>query len=96
MARDTSGVLATEDANLGFSEVAGTFSCALHAPITKQDTPHLYKLMQRTLVDAIHSTSSAKTQCFRTRPYLINKVPPCAATGSIGSYPSGHASAGWA
>jgi acid phosphatase (class A) len=90
------GVLATEDANLKFPDAAGTFSCALNAPITEQDTPHLYKLMQRSLVDAIRSTSSAKTHYLRPRPYLVNKVPPCAPTGSIGSYPSGHASTGWA
>src|SRR5271169_3312342 len=72
------GVLATEDANLKFPNAAGTFSCALNAPITEQDTPHLYKLMQRSLVDAIRSTSSAKTHYLRPRPYLVNKVPPCA------------------
>jgi acid phosphatase (class A) len=90
------GVLATLDANLKFPEAAGTFSCALNAPITERDTPHLYKLLQRSLVDAGQSTNSAKTHYLRPRPYLINKVPPCAPSGSIGSYPSGHASAGWA
>jgi acid phosphatase (class A) len=90
------GVLATEDADLAFPHVAGTFSCALNAPITEQDTPHLYKLLERSLVDAIHSTNSAKTYYLRARPYLANNVPPCAPTGSIGSYPSGHATTGWA
>jgi acid phosphatase (class A) len=90
------GVLATEDADLAFPHVAGTFSCALNAPITEQDTPHLYRLLERSLVDAIHSTDSAKTHYLRVRPYLVNKVPPCAPTGSVGSYPSGHATTGWA
>ena len=90
------GVLATEDADLAFPHVAGTFSCALNAPITEQDTPHLYRLLERSLVDAIHSTDSAKTHYLRARPYLVNNVPPCAPTGSIGSYPSGHATTGWA
>src|SRR5208283_863433 len=39
--------LAAEDADLTFPRVAGTFSCALNAPITERDTPHLYILMQR-------------------------------------------------
>jgi acid phosphatase (class A) len=33
--------LAIEDAELRFPEAAGTFSCALGAPVTEQDTPHL-------------------------------------------------------
>jgi acid phosphatase (class A) len=90
------GALATEDADLTFPHVAGTFSCALNAPITEQDTPRLYRLMERSLVDAINSTNSAKTHYLRARPYLVNKIPPCAPPGSIGSYPSGHATTGWA
>jgi acid phosphatase (class A) len=90
------GALATEDADLTFPHVAGTFACALNAPITQQDTPRLYRLMERSLVDAIDSTNSAKTHYLRARPYLVNKIPPCAPTGSVGSYPSGHATTGWA
>lgn len=90
------GALATEDADLTFPQVAGTFACALNAPITEQDTPHLYRLLERSLVDAIVSTNSAKNHYLRARPYLVNKIPPCAPTGSVGSYPSGHATTGWA
>jgi acid phosphatase (class A) len=95
--RDTlRGALATEDADLAFPHVAGTFSCALNTSITQQDTPHLYLLLERSLVDAFHSTNAAKDHYLRLRPYLVNKVPLCAPAGSIGSYPSGHATAGWA
>ena len=95
--RDTlRGALATEDADLAFPHVAGTFSCALGAPITEQDTPHLYQLLERSLVDAFRSIEAAKSHYLRVRPYLVNKVPPCAPPGSMGSYPSGHAAAGWA
>jgi acid phosphatase (class A) len=90
------GALATQDADLAFPHVAGTFSCALNTSITSQDTPRLYTLLERSMVDAFHSTDAAKDHYLRVRPYLVNKVPPCAPTGSIGSYPSGHASAGWA
>src|SRR5579864_757978 len=43
--------LAAEDANLKFPHAAGTFSCALHALVTEQDTPHLYLLLRRSLTD---------------------------------------------
>ena len=89
------GKLAIEDADLTFPHAAGSFSCALNAPITEQDTPRLYRLMQRSLVDAIHSTNSAKDHYLRPRPYLVNKTPLCAPTGTVGSYPSGHATTGW-
>ena len=90
------GALATEDADLTFPHVAGTFSCALSTSITEQDTPRLYRLLERSLVDALNSTNAAKNHYLRVRPNLVNKAPPCAPTGSVGSYPSGHATAGWA
>ncbi len=48
--------LATQDAELKFPEAAGTFSCAINAPITEKDTPLLYMLLRRTLTDAGLST----------------------------------------
>ena len=65
--------LAAEDANLKFPQAAGAFSCALNAPISEQDTPHLYNLLQRTLEDALHSTNMAKNHYMRTRPFLVNQ-----------------------
>jgi acid phosphatase (class A) len=93
--------LATEDANLKFPQVAGTFSCALNAPISEQETPHLYSLLQRTLEDALHSTNMAKNHYMRTRPFVVNKEPTCtpdweSSMMKSGSYPSGHTTIGWA
>ncbi|MGD9950314.1 MAG: phosphatase PAP2 family protein [Desulfobulbus sp.] len=93
--------LATEDANLKFPQAAGTFSCALDAPITEQDTPHLYDLLQRTLEDAHFSTYAAKNHYKRTRPFVVNKEPTCTPNNEThlrnsGSYPSGHTAIGWA
>ena len=93
--------LAAEDANLLFPRAAGTFSCALNAPITEEDTPHLYTLLRRTLGDAGVSTSGAKNRYKRARPFLENREPTCtpdeeARIGKEGSYPSGHSAAGWA
>ena len=40
-------VLAISDADLTFPHAAGAFSCALNAPVTEADTPHLYMLLRR-------------------------------------------------
>jgi acid phosphatase (class A) len=91
---------ATEDANLLFPRAAGTFSCALGAPVTEADTPHLYLVLRRVLSDAGASTGRAKDKYKRLRPFLVNKEPSCtpaeeAELGQQGSYPSGHSAAGW-
>ena len=93
--------LATEDANLMFPQTAGTFSCAMDAPITEQDMPHLYMLLRRTLADAGLSTYTAKDHYSRTRPFMINREPTCTPDEEEhlrkdGSYPSGHTAIGWA
>ncbi len=93
--------LASQDADLMFPQAAGTFSCALNAPITEQDTPHLYMLLRRTVTDAGLSTYTAKNHYNRTRPFVVNKEPTCtpedeAQLTEDGSYPSGHTAAGWA
>jgi acid phosphatase (class A) len=92
---------AISDANLRFPHAAGTFSCAVNAPITEADTPHLYMLLHRSLTDAAIATYAAKEHYNRQRPFLINKEPICTpeeqeALAKEGSYPSGHTSIGWA
>jgi acid phosphatase (class A) len=93
--------LAAEDANTEFPEAAGIFSCALNAPISEKDTPHLYLLLRRTLADAGASTDKGKIKYHRPRPFLVNNQPTCTPNLekymiSSGSYPSGHSTAGWA
>jgi acid phosphatase (class A) len=93
--------LAIQDAELMFPAAADAFSCALGAPITEKDTPHLYMLLRRTLADAGLSTYTAKNQYERKRPFRVNKEPTCtpeeeAHLKKDGSYPSGHTAIGWA
>jgi len=93
--------LAAEDAKLMFPQAAGTFSCALDAPITEEDTPQLYTLLRRTISDAGFATYTAKEHYMRNRPFVVNKEPTCCPDqeGYLmknGSYPSGHAAIGWA
>ena len=93
--------LAAEDAFLKFPEAADTFSCALNAPITERDTPHLYRLLLRTRSDVRHSTQKAKDYYKRQRPFVLNKEPSCSpddenALAKNGSHPSGHTAICWA
>lgn len=93
--------LASRDADLRFPQVAGTFSCALGVPISQQDTPRLYLLLQRTMVDAGLATYAAKDHYQRTRPFVFYREKTCApadeeALRNDGSYPSGHTAIGWA
>ena len=92
--------LAITDADLEFPQAAGTFSCALNAPVTEEDTPHLYMLLRRTMTDLGLATSAAKKHYNRTRPFVLNKEPLCTpdekrALEKNGSYPSGHTATGW-
>jgi acid phosphatase (class A) len=99
--RDTARwVLANSDANLSFPHAAGTFSCALNAPVSEAATPRLYKLLRRTLADLGGSTYAAKIHYNRPRPFIWNREPICtpndqAMLSKDGSYPSGHTAAGW-
>src|SRR5688572_533565 len=93
--------LAAMDADLSFPNAAGTFSCALNAPVTEELTPHLYQLLRRTLTDVGLSTYAAKNQYRRTRPFVVSNEPICtpaerAEIEKDGSYPSGHTAVGWA
>ena len=93
--------MAAEDADLRFPQAAGAFSCALNAPITQRNTPHLYVMLRRTLADAGLSTYAAKDHYTRSRPFAANDQPICtpdedAFLRKDGSYPSGHTAIGWA
>lgn len=92
--------LAKEDAEMVFPEATGVFSCALEAPITEEDTPHLIILMRRAMTDAVQSTFPAKNHFKRARPFSVKKEPSCTPEWENrmrdDSYPSGHAAFGWA
>jgi acid phosphatase (class A) len=93
--------LAAADADVSFPHAADVFSCALGMPITERDTPNLYDLLQRVMVDAGQSTSAAKIRYRRPRPYVVYDDPICVPghTNILrdnAAYPSGHAAAGWA
>jgi acid phosphatase (class A) len=93
--------LAIDDADVRFPRAAETFACALGIAITEADTPNLYRLLQRTLVDAGLATATAKEKYQRPRPFAVFGDRMCVPADEQvlrknGAYPSGHASAGWA
>ncbi|PPT96019.1 phosphatase [Xanthomonas arboricola pv. arracaciae] len=92
--------LATQDAALTFPAAASHFSCALGVQIDQTHTPHLLRLLERSMRDASSSTSAAKARYQRPRPFMRNDQPMCtpaddAALRKNGSYPSGHTAIGW-
>lgn len=92
---------AARDAELRFPQASSAFSCALGVPITPEGTPHLNMLMRRTLADAGLATYRAKDHYKRQRPFMAASDSICtpaeeASLRKDGSYPSGHASLGWA
>ncbi|WP_345785122.1 phosphatase PAP2 family protein [Stenotrophomonas sp.] len=92
---------ATRDAELGFPEGANQFSCAIDVDVDAVKTPALYRLLERSRIDASAATRAAKHQYQRPRPFMVNGEPTCtpddeAGLRKNGSYPSGHTSIGWA
>jgi acid phosphatase (class A) len=91
---------ATDDADLNFPQAAETFSCAVGVRVGAADTPRLYALLRRTLVDDGSATHAAKTKYQRARPFTVNAAPICTPDDAgylrtNGSYPSGHSAVGW-
>jgi acid phosphatase (class A) len=90
-------VLATKDAELRFPQAAEVFSCTLGIPISEETTPHLNMLLRRVRMDASRANDRAKNHYKRLRPFMVSNEAPCSLDeSSPNSYPSGHASIGWA
>lgn len=88
---------AIKDAELRFPQAAQVFSCALDLPISEQATPHLNMLLRRVRMDSSRANDRAKSQYKRPRPFMVTGETPCSKEqSSPDSYPSGHASIGWA
>ncbi len=89
------------DADLRFPAGADQFSCALGVAVSAEHTPALYRLLERSRIDASAATKAAKNHYQRPRPFMVNNAPTCTPDDEeglrkSGSYPSGHTSIGWA
>lgn len=92
--------LATKDADLSELNIARIFECVIDLPINENDTPILYTLIKRILIDAGRLSDSAKSLYKRERPFLVNNEPVCTPSYEkqlrmSSSYPSGHTIVGW-
>ena len=95
------GELARKDARLGTQNMAEDFSGAFGMQISASNTPELYDLLSKIILDAGHATLTAKMRYMRKRPYMQfhegTLVPEDEeALSRNGSYPSGHTTIGWA
>lgn len=93
--------LARSDADLTAPHVMSTFDCAIGIAVTGQNTPRLYRIIQRTLRDSGRATTAAKKRYQRIRPFAYYNEPSCTPQDEQtlrgnGSYPSGHTAFGWA
>jgi len=90
--------LAAKDADLTFPKAAEVFSCVLAMAVSEEATPHLNMLLRRVRADASRANDKAKDFYKRRRPYLAHGDASCTPREKQkdDSYPSGHASVGWA
>ena len=89
---------AARDAELRFPQAAEVFSCTLAMTISEQATPHLNMLLRRVRMDASRANDKAKDHYKRPRPFMAKGEASCTPHEKhhSDSYPSGHASIGWA
>lgn len=96
------GEQAVCDASLGGNGISEAFSESFGTHITKEKTPHIYKLLTNMIEDAGDlATRDAKQHYMRVRPFSFFEEPTCTphhekGLSTNGSYPSGHTSIGWA
>lgn len=92
--------IASEDAD--YKNFGRAFSAAYGMEISEQHTPVLYQLLTRVLQDSHdYAMRGAKEYYKRVRPFVVYKNATCTPEkdtrmATTGSYPSGHASFGWA
>ncbi len=89
--------MAAADAHAHLPGALDAFDCAVGANLDPDKAPVLFKVMRRALVDAGGAIGPAKTHFARPRPIVGNEGATCTPRSQIegGSYPSGHATAGW-
>jgi acid phosphatase (class A) len=92
--------LAAKDAELRFPQATEVFSCAIGMAISAEKTPHLNMLLRRVRMDSSRANDKPKEHYKRPRPFMVTKEASCTPKGDPkakpDSYPSGHASIGWA
>ncbi len=92
--------LAANDVAEGAAAVLENFACVLGVRIDQGKVPVTLNLLERARLDLAHMTRIPKVHYRRLRPFVGNESPICVqrtqALADSFSYPSGHATQGWA
>ena len=92
--------LATADVAEGGAALLENFACVLGLRIEQARVPELMRLLERARLDIAQATRETKRRYRRLRPFVGNEAPICVARSpelaDSFSYPSGHATQGWA
>ena len=92
--------LAANDVAEGAAAVLENFACVLGVRIDQARVPATLNLLERARLDLVHMTRIPKVHYRRLRPFVGNEAPICVqrsqALADSFSYPSGHATQGWA
>ncbi|MDP4006031.1 phosphatase PAP2 family protein [Methylobacterium sp. NEAU K] len=92
--------LAANDVSEGAAAVLDNFACVLGTRIDQARVPAVINLLERARLDLARATRSPKIHYRRLRPFVGNEAPICVqrtqALADSFSYPSGHATQGWA
>lgn len=92
--------LAINDAKQAPDALMADFACALGARVDRAAAPALYGLLGRMRGDVVRAVNAAKDHFDRRRPFLGGDAPICVPRThnleTSGSYPSGHATLGYA
>jgi acid phosphatase (class A) len=89
------------DARIRLPEAAGAFDCATRIALSEGAAPHTVSILRRVSIDTVMAVIPAKKKYRRQRPFMLNNEAICTPDAirqlqRDGSYPSGHAAAGWA
>ncbi|WP_446721468.1 acid phosphatase [Methylobacterium sp. DCY52] len=92
--------IAANDVAEGAAAVLENFACVLGTRIDQARVPAVINLLERARLDLAHATRGPKVHYRRLRPFVGNEAPICVQrTQKLAdsfSYPSGHATQGWA
>ncbi|MBE7199854.1 MAG: phosphatase PAP2 family protein [Parafilimonas terrae] len=92
--------LAANDVSEGATAVLDNFACVLGVRIDQARVPATLNLLERARLDLARATRIPKVHYRRLRPFVGNEAPICVQRTQVltdsFSYPSGHATQGWA
>jgi len=92
--------IASNDVAEGAAAVLENFACVLGTRIDQTQVPAVINLLERARLDLARATRGPKVHYRRLRPFVGNEAPICVqrsqALADSFSYPSGHATQGWA